>query len=615
MSLRPVSLLLMLLLSTASLADVSKPPADESTAPDTKAASVDFSWGVKIPLRDGIKLNATLYRPLNQKDPLPCVFTLTPYISQKYHERGMYFAAHGYVFLTIDVRGRGNSEGEFTPMLQEAKDGHDIVEWLATQPYCNGKITMWGGSYAGYDQWATAKEFPPHLATIVPVASPMPGVDFPGTNNIQYSYDMQWLTLTSGHTAQDDIFGDSPFWEAQFDKMYTQHRPFKELDQIVGNPSPNFQTWVAHPMVDAYWDSYNPTPEQFAKIDLPILTITGQYDGDQPGALSFYREYFKYASAAAKAKHYLIIGPWDHPGTRTPKADVGGLKFGAASLLDMNKLHKDWYDWTLKGGAKPEFLKNKVAYYMLGNGAEQWRYADSLEAITASSRPMYLASMGGNANDVFTSGTLGASKPGSANKPDHYVYDPLDTHFSAWDGSDDNGLTDVSGLLASSGKLLVYHTPAFAQDTELAGFFRLPVWISLDQPDTDIAAAVYEVKPDGSSALLGMEPLRARYRKGLRAAVFAKAGAIERYDFDHFTFVARRIAKGSRLRLVIGPVNSKAWEKNYNSGGIVAEESGKDARTVAVTLYHDAAHPSALYLPIAAPFTSAAKTADHSTAD
>src|SRR6185369_1766698 len=110
------------------------------------ADPVQFQWGVKIPLRDGVKLNATLYRPLDQKAPLPCVFTLTPYIAQSYHERGMYFAAHGYVFLSIDVRGRGNSEGEFTPLLQEAKDGHDVVEWLAQQKYCNGKITMWGGS-------------------------------------------------------------------------------------------------------------------------------------------------------------------------------------------------------------------------------------------------------------------------------------------------------------------------------------------------------------------------------------------------------------------------------------------------------------------------------------
>ena len=225
------------------------------------ADPVQFQWGVKIPLRDGVKLNATLYRPLDQKAPLPCVFTLTPYISQSYHDRGMYFAGHGYVFLTIDVRGRGNSEGEFTPLLQEAKDGHDIVEWLGTQSYCNGKVTMWGGSYAGYDQWATAKEFPSHLATIVPVASPKPGIDYPMRNNIFYPYDMQWLTLVSGHAAQDKIFGDSSFWAAQFKRLYEAHAPFSELDKYLGNPSLIFHTWIEHLSQDAYWDSYSPTSE------------------------------------------------------------------------------------------------------------------------------------------------------------------------------------------------------------------------------------------------------------------------------------------------------------------------------------------------------------------
>lgn len=132
--------------------------AGTTLAAEARGDPVEFQWGVQVPLRDGVKLNATVYKPRTQAEPLPCVFTLTPYISQSYHERGMYFAANGYVFLTIDVRGRGNSEGRFTPLLQEAKDGRDVVEWLAKRSYCNGKITMWGGSYAGYNQWATAKE-------------------------------------------------------------------------------------------------------------------------------------------------------------------------------------------------------------------------------------------------------------------------------------------------------------------------------------------------------------------------------------------------------------------------------------------------------------------------
>src|SRR5690606_37668350 len=131
-------------------------------------------------------------------------------------------------------------------------------------------------------------------------------------------------------------------------------------------------------------------------------------------------------------------------------------------------------------------------------------------------------------------------------------------------------------------------------------FFSLSAWIELDQPDTDITVSVGEVKPDGSFVMLSGSALRARYRHDLRKPQPVRPGAIERYDFDEFMFVARRIGKGSRLRLNIAPVNSMYAEKNYNTGGVVAEESGKDARTVTVKLYHDAARPSALTVPIAA---------------
>ena len=331
---------------------------------------------------------------------------------------------------------------------------------------------------------------------------------------------------------------------------------------------------------------------------MPILSISGQYDGDQAGALSFYRDHFRYGSDAAKAQHYLVIGPWDHAGTRTPKLDLGGLRLGDAALLDMNALHTAWYDWTLKDGARPAFLKDHVAFYVTGEDA--WRYAPSLDAVTARHDPWYLDSSAAGANDVFASGTLHGDRAGSG-PPDHYVYDPLDTRSVEWEREEaPNWLTDQRGVMHATGRAVFYHSPRLAADTDIAGFFKLSAWISLDQPDTDIVANVYEIKPDGSSVFLSSDSLRARYRHSLRKAELVTPGAIERYDFDRFSFVARRLGKGSRLRLAIGAVNSMYAEKNYNAGGTVAAESGKDARTVTVTLYHDAAHPSALSLPIAA---------------
>src|SRR6201997_4553918 len=176
----------------------------------------DMRWAVKIPMRDGVTLNATIFLPHAQKEPVPVIFTLTPYIGDSYMDRAMYFAQHGYVYALIDVRGRGNSGGAFEPFVNEGKDGYDVVEWLAKQTYCNGKVTMWGGSYAGFDQWTTLKEFPPHLATVVPVAAVYPAVDFPFFHNVFFSYDIQWLTYTSGVTPNLNLFGASPFWTEKF---------------------------------------------------------------------------------------------------------------------------------------------------------------------------------------------------------------------------------------------------------------------------------------------------------------------------------------------------------------------------------------------------------------
>ena len=162
-------------------------------------------------------------------------------------------------------------------------------------------------------------------------------------------------------------------------------------------------------------------------------------------------------------------------------------------------------------------------------------------------------------------------------------------------------LTDQRRVLQQAGKQLVYHTAAYQKATDIAGAFKLSAWIAIDQPDTDFYAYVSEIQPDGTAVFLSDDLLRARYRGGNREAQLVPKGSVVRYDFDKFMWVARRIQAGSRLRLVIEPVNSMYNEKNYNAGGVVAEETGKDARKVTVSLYHDAQRASALFVPIAAP--------------
>ena len=117
----------------------------------------------------------------------------------------------------------------------------------------------------------------------------MAGVDFPARNNLFSPYDIQWLTFTGGHTSQDHVFGDDAFWTGMWRRWIESGSAYRGLDRFIGNPSPIYQEWVNHPDVDDYWESYNPSLEQYGQMRIPILTITGMYDGDQPGALAHYR--------------------------------------------------------------------------------------------------------------------------------------------------------------------------------------------------------------------------------------------------------------------------------------------------------------------------------------
>lgn len=578
---------------TFMAASISAALAGQGAADD--ARGIDMRWDVRIPMRDGVRLGATVFGPHAQKEPLPVIFTLTPYVGDTYHARARYFAARGYAFALVDVRGRGNSEGVFAPFENEGRDGHDVVEWLARQPWCNGKVAMWGGSYAGFDQWSTLKEFPPHLATIVPAAAAAMGVDFPAFNNVHAPYLMQWRMYTSGRTPNLNLFLDQPFWISKFRELSLGHRAFREFDAIAGNPSEWFQNLLKHPTQDSYWKSMNPTAEDYARITIPILTITGHYDDDQPGALHHYRSHMTHGQATAKVNHFLLMGPWDHAGTRTPKRDVGGLTFGESSLLDLNALHKEWYDWTMKGGPRPGFLKDRVTYYVAA--ADEWKQAPSIEAVSTKTRTLYLGSKG-DAGDASRAGFLDDAKP-RASTPDAFVYDPLDVRPAELEKDEiAEPITDQRFVMNTFGNGVVYQSEPFDEDKELSGAPRLVVWLKMDVPDTDLQVSLYEVRRDGRSVLLTGDLMRTRYRESLERETLVKPGEILRYEFKSFTWFSRRVAAGSRLRLFLRCPNSIFLEKNYNSGGVVADETAKDARTAHISVYHDAEHPSAVEIPI-----------------
>src|SRR5690348_2219330 len=341
----------------------SMPAFAAGTGDNRENVSVDLHQ--MIPMRDGVQLAATIWRPSDQAKPLPVVLVMTPYITDETQARAVKFATHGYVYVSVDVRGRGSSQGKFTPLYGNGPDGADVIAWLARQPWCDGRVVTRGGSYRGMDQWQILSQHPAHLAAAVPTAAVYPGWDFPQPRGVFVSYMAQWLAFTSGQTGQDNLFGDGKYWSTRFVDAYEHNQPFAGLADLTGSNRAAFLQWLDHPGDDDYWARYNPKPDDYKSIDIPILSITGYFDGDQPGALRYYREFMANASANAKQHFYLLMGPWDHPGTRHPQQKLGGLTFDKKSVLDIDQLHIDFFDWVLKGGKRPGILSDRVNYYVM----------------------------------------------------------------------------------------------------------------------------------------------------------------------------------------------------------------------------------------------------------
>jgi putative CocE/NonD family hydrolase len=303
------------------------------------------------------------------------------------------------------------------------------------------------------------------------------------------------------------------------------------------------------------------------------------YDDAQLGSLEFRRRHQEQASAAAFERHYTVIGPWTHAGTRVPNALVGGLDFGPDSFVDMKQLHLEWYDWTMKGGKRPAFLQDRFVYFI--TGANRWAQASDLPAATRRTEILSLSSLHTRGDSVAERGQL--LLKASAQPGDSYVYDPsLPAHNEGVEGEESvspHYLIDDTSVTRLNGDGLVYDTAEYAGGAEIVGRPVARLWLAMDVPDTDIRVQLSEVRKDGSAVFLGHDWIRARYRKDPRQAMLVTPGKRELYVFDQFPFMARSLSPGSRLRLAISPLGASIHQqRNRNSGGAVADETARDNR-------------------------------------
>jgi len=409
------------------------------------------------------------------------------------------------------------------------------------------------------------------------------------------------LSFVSGRIRNRENFFSDYNVSKVFENYINSDIPYADILNAHASPPENlmqnvFEKWISHPTFDSYWKDMLPGKEDFENIDIPILSITGYFDADQPGHMYYYDNFQKYASDEVKDKMYFIIGPWDHSGTRRPSTEFGGLNFGENAVIDILNLHKQWFNWTMKDGEKPEFLEDKVSYYAVGSC--EWKHVSSLEEMANDDLTFYLSSPNNNPSDIYQSGLLSKEMVNNQ-KPDEVIYDPLNPRFKTQE-SWMNGLSDelINPSYLSEDGWLYYHSPVLFESIELSGFITLNLFAEINTKDTDFMYRLYQVNADGTSVKLGDGVMRARFRNSLEKEELVKPGDVNEYKIKSMYLTNRTLEKGSRLRLQIGYLDTPDFQKNYNSGKDVSYETREDAQVATIKIYCSEQYPSSIEFPV-----------------
>jgi putative CocE/NonD family hydrolase len=567
----------------------------------TDQYQVGFERNVPVKMRDGVTLQADIYRP-KADGRFPVLLQRTPYDKNNEFSFSLKAASRGYVVIIQDVRGRYTSEGEWYPFKHESDDGFDTVEWAATLPYSNGKVGMVGGSYVGATQMLAAIAHPPHLAGICPV-------DTASNYHDNWTYQggafEQWFneSWTSG-LAEDTVSRGVPNNTSATQGMSRLplasnplfNFPDVRTADLTAVFSPYFLDWLAHPTYDDYWKRWS-IQEHYPDINVPALTIAAWYDIFQGGSLRNYLGLkWHGGSEAARRGQHLIVTIGGHAGEGRK---VGDVDFGPAAAQDTED-EIDWYDYLFKG-VQNGFSQKPVKIFVMG--LNQWRQEDDWPLARARSTKYFLHSQGG-ANSIGGNGILSTDAPHSE-PSDHYVYDPSNpvptiggplccnaTKF--WPSHLEPGPRDQRPVEARS-DVLVYSTPAFSQNVEVTGMVSVELYAASSAVDTDFTAKLVDVGPDGFAQNLTEGIIRARYRDSQEKPDFLKPEHLYKFTIDLWS-TSNVFLKGHALRLEVSSSNFPRFDRNLNTAE--QPESGEKFVTATNIIYHDAHHPSALILPI-----------------
>ena len=553
-------------------------------------AGVEARYNVKVPMRDGVRLSADIYFPTGLSGPFPVILGRTPYnnMTEESLESAVFYPQHGYVFVAQDVRGKNDSDGEFYPFANEFDDGHDTIEWIGAQPWCDGNVGMVGASYVGNVQWQAAAMGSRYLKAIVPRVM---GHNLHEANRyvggaFQLALACMWAFRHDGRTRQD-IFVYN--WDQLLLSL-----PLKSIDDAAGKDVQFLRDMIDHPDYDDYWKALA-IEESYQEIKIPVLQIGGWYDICTAGTFkNFLGMRERGGSELAKGNQRAIVGPWIHMASALTHA--GEVDFGKASVLDLHEIELQWFDRWLKGISNSADQEAPLRIFVMGT--KQWRDEHEWPLARTRFTPFYFHSAG-EANSLLGDGGLSTSPP-EEEQPDRYLYNPAfptptrggntccNPEIVPWGAYDQRPVEYRNDVL-------VYTSDPMEEDMEATGPVIVKLFASTDARDTDFTAKLVDVDPDGYAVNLCDGIIRGRYRESTSHQRLLEPGTIYEFTIDLWP-TSNVFLKGHRVRVDISSSNFPRFDRNPNTGNKFGQDA--EMKVAHQQVFHDREHLSHIILPL-----------------
>jgi putative CocE/NonD family hydrolase len=507
---------------------------------------------IAIPVAEGAKVAATLVRPHAATGAtLP---TLLEFTLDRSHRDAVEVAAHGYVSVLALSRMRGDPKMRpRAPFESEGDDARAVIEWIAKQPWSDGRVVMQGTGYGGFVAWSAAKRLPPALKAIATYDPMAPGISLPIANGIFQSSAYRWVSEML--VAPDKKVNDAARWRRIEEDWFRSGRPYREFATLPGRASAIFQSWLNHPSYDRFWQKWLPFGDEFARVDIPVLTVAGYYAGEESAALYYFTEHHQYD---ARAEHALLMGPFNDKSVEPQEARYA------------------WFDYALRGAKRPALLAANVNYELAG--ANEWRHEPSLDTLERNARRFYLADAPNGAGNALV-----GDKP-AAPLALTQTLDLRDRSDAEWRPTPD---LVRKAWQPRDGALFV--SEPFAEGMDLVGRLRGTLDFTINKYDVDLALQLYELRANGEYVKL-FEPaytFRASYARDRVHRQLLAAGVRQQLPFQSQRVMGHSLAAGSRLALAIA-INKRADQQvNYGGDGDVSEESIDDAGAPVRIRWHE----------------------------